>query len=104
MKIWSLLELLVGILTTIGGWLLLLITLDVLPFPDFSILSTVVLMFGFCAMLCGMLGYGPLIIRDALKKVEEERAVPRVYEPTLFNYEELFDIEPFLESVEMVAG
>lgn len=61
-----------GVMVWMGGWWFFLISIEILPMPPFSIPITIVLLFGILAMLGGMLGYGPLLVYEAIKNYEEE--------------------------------
>jgi hypothetical protein len=65
------LSVVLGILVTWGGWWFFLVSIDVLPFPSFSIPTTIILLCGIAAMFCGMLGYGPIILYEAWIKYRE---------------------------------
>lgn len=61
-----------GVLVTIGGWWLFLIAADILPYPRFSIPTTIILLFGFAGFITGMLGYGPMILYESWKEYRKE--------------------------------
>jgi hypothetical protein len=72
-------EVILASLTTAGGWYMFLLTLDVLPFPRFSIPFLILGLVGIAAMLSGMLFYGPMLFYDIwleFKEEEEEELKP----------------------------
>ena len=70
-KIKLVLGVLFGALTTISSYWILLAALGVVPYPTFSILATIFLLFGFGGWICGVLAWGPLIIYEAWTNYKE---------------------------------
>lgn len=70
-KIRLILRLVLGVLITIGGWSLFLVSLDIITYPLYSIVALVIMGSGVVAMLSGMLGYGPILLWEVYQDYKE---------------------------------
>ena len=81
-------SLLFGGFVTIGGWYIFLMIFNLVPFPEYSILSLVILLCGFGIILGAQLFAGPMIIWDSIKANRREKS----------EYEEMEKEDCFLPS------